>query len=83
VTAVSVGPTLLLVDTSASHALGLQRTCERLGEVLRALANEGDERVVLAAFDQDVQALHEGTFTSPRRCSAAWSANGARSARRT
>lgn len=60
----ALGATLLLVDTSASQTLSLRRTSEQLGDVLRKLGNGGDERVVIAAFDQDVQVLLEGTFAS-------------------
>ncbi|HET9930915.1 MAG TPA: AgmX/PglI C-terminal domain-containing protein, partial [Polyangiaceae bacterium] len=60
----ALGPTLVLVDTSASQAQSLRRTSERLGDVFRALAQDGDERIIVAAFDQEVQILHEGTLSS-------------------
>jgi tetratricopeptide (TPR) repeat protein len=60
----ALGATLLLVDTSASQAKALEQTSGRLAEVLRALATDESGPLVLAAFDQEVQVLSQGTFAS-------------------
>jgi hypothetical protein len=51
----------ILVDTSASRALGFERQIAALGQLVTSLrAAHGDLGLRVAAFDQDVQAIFDG-----------------------
>src|SRR5262249_14685352 len=51
----------ILIDDSASRALGWDRTVDELGAMIGALATEqGDPRITVAAFDQEVAPIFEG-----------------------
>jgi vault protein inter-alpha-trypsin-like protein len=54
----------IVVDTSASRALGFREYTERVEALLRALAGAAgaDAEVAVAAFDQRVTSLHQGTL---------------------
>jgi hypothetical protein len=55
----------ILVDTSASRALGFERQIAALGQLVTSLrAAHGDLGLRVAAFDQDVQAIFDGPASS-------------------
>ncbi len=57
-----LGPTLLLVDTSASRALGFEQEVALTGELVRRLAASAGPATSLtvACFDQSVETVFEG-----------------------
>ncbi len=56
---------LILVDTSASRALGMAEEARIATRIAAAIgrASGGQGRVVVAAYDQSVEAIHEGPAT--------------------
>jgi len=57
-------PVTILFDTSASRALGFDRQVAGLGELVAALRARADFPLVVAAFDQDVQAIFDGNASA-------------------
>jgi len=57
-----VGSALILVDTSASRALGMAEEARVVGDLCAAIARaRGDKgRVIVAAYDQVVEPIYEG-----------------------
>lgn len=51
---------LVLVDTSASRALGFEAQLQRLTQVLAAAAAAGDFDLQVSAFDQDAEPFYKG-----------------------
>jgi tetratricopeptide (TPR) repeat protein len=59
--AAPVASATILVDDSASRALGWDRTVDDLGALIAALArDQHDPRIAVAAFDQEVAPIYEG-----------------------
>ena len=58
-----IGSLLLLLDTSASRALGFDRQVELAGEIVRGIARSERPRapVAIACFDQGIDMVFEGT----------------------
>ncbi|WP_394843408.1 tetratricopeptide repeat protein [Pendulispora brunnea] len=56
------GGTLVLVDTSASRALGFADQAALVEGLAREIASGGDPsaRLVVAAFDQDIESIYDG-----------------------
>ncbi len=52
---------IILVDTSASRALGFDRQLDHLTKLLAKLASASDLRVHVACFDQTVMPVYEGS----------------------
>jgi hypothetical protein len=51
----------ILVDDSASRALGWDHAVDDVGQMISAVAKEqGDPRITVAAFDQEVASIYEG-----------------------
>jgi Vault protein inter-alpha-trypsin domain len=57
-----VGGLYVLIDSSASRALGYREQVRRLVELIGGLRNEGDggKRLGIAAFDQEVAPIYDG-----------------------
>jgi tetratricopeptide (TPR) repeat protein len=58
--AAPVGRATILVDDSASRALGWDHAVGDVGAMIRALAAHGDPRITVAAFDQEVAPISAG-----------------------
>jgi len=58
-----LGPTLLLVDTSASRALDLNRQLELARAVVKRVATRSGEatQVTVACFDQTIEVVYDGS----------------------
>ncbi|MEZ4442597.1 MAG: VIT domain-containing protein [Polyangiaceae bacterium] len=57
-----LGPTLVLIDSSASRALGFEQQLQAAKRVVAQVTSEAgaDAAVTVACFDQTVQVIHDG-----------------------
>jgi hypothetical protein len=60
----AVSSLFVLVDTSASRALGLSEQLSALGRLLAALPKSADTPVTVAAFDQEVTPIFSGKLSA-------------------